>query len=329
MASNLSKVKALHYRHAVMLPKKDALLNSDLQNRLSEIVNHKFPTVEDRIYYLETGDSEPSVASHAHMVLSDSFDRNGLFFGEIVYIEPGNSVPVFDVSEYKKSRLAYEALKLSGSDPKEYLDSVAYIGVVKNHVIILQSRAIRIKDIENYINFILKDNLRVDVDNFIILQAGNLRLTNELLMRSNVKNVSLKLPLSSYGDGVDDVASELLKSLIGEHRVDELRKHSSLQVSSQDFSREHLTIDVSIGYKYKATDDEQNILRKITEALIDNRDEALTIELKGAGILRNDEIQIKDTVNIEYSNGMPVIDSVCDEMVEWLLRLLADGVINP
>ncbi|WP_225852787.1 hypothetical protein, partial [Haemophilus parainfluenzae] len=86
----------------------------------------------------------------------------------------GNSVPVFDVSEYKKNRLAYEALKLTGSVPKEYLDSVAYIGIVKNHVIILQSRTIRIKDIENYINYILKDNLRVDVDNFIILQAGNL-----------------------------------------------------------------------------------------------------------------------------------------------------------
>ncbi len=69
MASNPSKVKALHYRHAVMLPKKDALLASDLQNRMNEIVNHKFPTVEDRIYYLETGDSDPCVREGANKFL--------------------------------------------------------------------------------------------------------------------------------------------------------------------------------------------------------------------------------------------------------------------
>lgn len=325
MATNNTKVKALHYRHAVMLPKKDALLNSDLQSRLIEVVTHKFPTVEDRVLFLENGDYDPSVTTHSHMVMSNSFDRNGIFFAEIVYIEPGGSVPVFDVSEYKNPKLEYEAFRIAGADVKEYLDSFAYIGVVKNHVVILQSRAIRIKDIENYINFILKENLRVDVDNFIVLQASNLSISNEFLRRNNVKNVSLKLPLTYNGDGVDDAASELLRSLIGEHRVDELKRSSVPDTSI----KEHLTIDISIGYKYRATDNEQRLLRKITEGLIDNRDEMLTIELKGAGILKNEEIQLKDNVSIEYSKGLPVVDSVCDEMVEWLLRLLDNGVINP
>ncbi|HFP4609051.1 TPA: hypothetical protein ACHHNY_004379 [Escherichia coli] len=325
MAANNTKIKALHYRHAVMLPKKDALLTSDLQSRLSEIVTHKFRTVQDRVHFLETKDSDPDVATHAHMVMSNSFERNGMFFAEIVYIEPGGSIPVFDVTEYKNPKLEYEAFRIAGGDVKEYLDSFAYIGVVKNHVVILQSRAIRIKDIENYINFILKENLRVDVENFIVLQVNNLSISNEFLRRNNIKNVSLKLPLTYNGNGVDDAASELLRSLIGEHRVEELRKNSTPDTEI----KEHLTIDISIGYKYRASDNEQDLLRKITEGLIDNRDEMLTIELKGAGILKNDEIQIKDNVSIEYSKGLPVVDSVCDEMVEWLLRLLDAGVINP
>lgn len=325
MATNITKVKALHYRHAVMLPKQAALLTSDLQSRLAEVVTNKFPTVEDRVLFLENGDAEPDIATHAHMVMSKSFERNGIFFAEIVYIEPGGSVPVFDVTEYKNPKLEYEAFRITGADVKEYLDSFAYIGVVKNHVVILQSRAIRIKDIENYINFILKENLRVDVNNFIVLQASNLSISNEFLRRNNVKNVSLKLPLTYNGDGVDDAASELLRSLIGEHRVDELKRNSVPDTSI----KEHLTIDISIGYKYRASENEQQLLRKITEGLIDNRDEMLTIELKGAGILKNDEIQLKDNVSIEYSKGLPVVDSVCDEMVEWLIRLLDTGVINP
>lgn len=325
MAANNTKLKALHYRHAVMLPKKDALLNSDLQSRLNEVVTQKLKTVEDRVLFLESGDTEPDVTTHAHMVMANSFDRNGIFFAEIVYIEPGGSVPVFGVAEYKNSKLEYEAFRIEGGDVKEYLDSFAYIGVVKNHVIIIQSRAIRIKDIENYINVLLKENLRVDINNFIVLQASNLSISNEFLKRNNVKNVSLKLPLTYNGDGVDDAASELLRSLIGEHRVDELKRNSVPDPSV----REHLTIDISIGYKYRATDNEQQLLRKITEGLIDNRDEMLTIELKGAGILKNDEIQLKNNVNIEYNKGLPVVDSVCDEMVEWLITLLDNGVINP
>ncbi|GCY00887.1 hypothetical protein [Escherichia coli] len=106
-----------------------------------------------------------------------------------------------------------------------------------------------------------------------------------------------------------------------------MKKNAILNDGSPD--RESLSIDISIGYKYKASESEQDMLRKITQGLVDNRDESLTIELKGAGILRNDEIQLKDSVNIEYSNGMLIADNVAEEMISWLLRLLDTGVINP
>lgn len=199
--------------------------------------------------------------------------------------------------------------------------------MIKNHFIILQSRSIRIKDIENYINFILQDNLSITDDNFIVLQANNLSLNTDFLKRNIVKNVSLKLPLTYYGNNIDDTASELLKTLVGEHRINEMKKNAILNDGSPD--RESLSIDISIGYKYKASESEQDMLRKITQGLVDNRDESLTIELKGAGILRNDEIQLKDSVNIEYSNGMLIADNVAEEMISWLLRLLDTGVINP
>ncbi|HAL9199490.1 TPA: hypothetical protein N6Y69_003349, partial [Escherichia coli] len=164
-------------------------------------------------------------------------------------------------------------------------------------------------------------------DNFIVLQANNLSLNTDFLKRNIVKNVSLKLPLTYYGNNIDDTASELLKTLVGEHRINEMKKNAILNDGSPD--RESLSIDISIGYKYKASESEQDMLRKITQGLVDNRDESLTIELKGAGILRNDEIQLKDSVNIEYSNGMLIADNVAEEMISWLLRLLDTGVINP
>jgi len=327
MASQGYKSKVLHYRHAILLPRKDALLTSDLQNRMASLVNTKAPNVKDRLFYPDSTDNSGSLATHAHMVLSNSYDTHGMFIAEIVYIEPGNSVPVFSVSDYASRSLAYEALNLSSGNAREYLESIAYIGVIKNHVIILQSRSIRIKDIENYINFLLQDNLSISDDNFIVLQANNLSINEDFLKKNKVKNVSLKLPLTYHGNDVDDAASELLKTLIGEHRINEMKKNVILNENSLE--RDSLSIDISIGYKYKASESEQDMLRKITQGLVDNRDESLTIELKGAGILRNDEIQLKDSVNIEFSNGMLITESVSEEMVSWLLRLLDSGVINP
>ncbi|EEY8845519.1 hypothetical protein NOI83_22935 [Escherichia coli] len=327
MATQDYKSKMLHYRHAIMLPKKDALLTSNLQDRLANLVKIKVPNVADRLFFPDVPDNNGNVAAHAHMVLSNSKEIHGMFFAEIVYIEPGSSIPVFSVSDYAKTALTYETLNLSSGNAREYLESIAYIGVIKNHFIILQSRSIRIKDIENYINFILQDNLSITDDNFIVLQANNLSLNTDFLKRNIVKNVSLKLPLTYYGNNIDDTASELLKTLVGEHRINEMKKNTILNDGSPD--RESLSIDISIGYKYKASESEQDMLRKITQGLVDNRDESLTIELKGAGILRNDEIQLKDSVNIEYSNGMLIADNVAEEMISWLLRLLDTGVINP
>lgn len=328
MAKNDVRNKTLHYRYAITLPDHSLFETKDLQFRLKDQLASNYVSVKDRLLFtdLPSGLGTPTVARHAHMAISKWFEQGGMLFAEIVYIEPGNSVPVFPISDYDKDQLSYAALNISSNKVNEYLDSIAYIGIVKNHLVILQSRSIRMKDIENYLNFILESDICKGRNNYLVVQANNLTISNDLLKRNEVKNVSLNLPVTYNGTYLDANAADLLMSLIGEQRVAEIKEKSLQHLDSK---KDSLNINISIGYKYKATLDELELLKRITEGLVDNRDESLTIELKGAGILRNDEIQVKDSFNIAYSNGLPVKEKVADEMINWLLSLLNKGVINP
>ncbi|MBD1571500.1 hypothetical protein [Aliivibrio sp. S10_S31] len=311
--------KQIHYRHAVLLPNHSKLGLQTLQQRFSRLMSQELTNITDRLYF-QSGDS---IEKDPHMAFSHCFEEKGMFCGQIVYVEPGNSVPVISKNDYNKASLPVEALQISDEMSREYLDSIAFISIINNHVIILQSKAIRIKDIEEYLNFLLQSNKEIDDYEFVTLQANNLTLDDNTLKNKQVKNVNITLPLSVNPSHLDDtVAFDVLSSLLGSHRIEELK-------SLQTTDTKDLKIDINIGYKYNTNDANQNMLTKLTQDLLDNRDESLTIELKGTGRLVGDEIQLKTTINLPYDKSLPVTEHVFRLMLDWLLELLDQGVINP
>lgn len=319
--------KVLHYRHAVMLPEHNKLTQQTLQTRMSFLLEHELTLVKDRVYFPDEADNhsiiEMDTRKNAHLTITECHTENNVFCAQLAYIEPGNSIPVISNNDYAKTSLDVEALKLNEAQSKEYLDSIAFIQIVNNHIIILQSKTIRIKDLEEYINYLLRNNNKLAEAEFIILQANNLELNDSTLRNKKIKNVNLQLPLSVSTEDMDDNAAfEVLSSLIGHQRLEELKQ---LQTSRTN----DLKIDINIGYKYNTTDVNQHLLSKITQDLIDNRDESLTIELKGAGKLVGDEIQLKNDTQIPYHNRLPVPEHVYSIMLDWLIDLLDQGVINP
>ncbi|HAS6878219.1 hypothetical protein [Vibrio alginolyticus] len=289
---------------------------------MTRIVEQELTKVEERLYFF-SDDEDSDIEKEPHMAFSQCFTESGMFCGQIVYVEPGNSVPVISRNDYAKSTLSVEALHFNDESSREYLDSIAFVSVVNNHVIILQSKAIRIKDVEEYINHLLRTCGEFDDAEFVVLQANNLTLDDNTLRNKQVKNVNLSLPLSAnWASPEEDPAFEILRTLIGHQRIEEIKNRQTTDSSD-------LKIDINIGYKYNTTDTNQKILTQITQDLLDNRDESLVIELKGAGRLIGDEIQLKVAINLPYDNSLPVTEHVFQQMMDWLLELLDQGVINP
>lgn len=320
-----SRRKTLHYRHAVMLPDQSMLTRLTLQDRLESIVSQQLTTVADRCYYPDSyDDDDQSLDKNSHITFSFCESIEGMLCAEIVYIEPGKSIPVISKSDYENKALEYEALNLTEGGKSEFLESVAFIGIVKNHIVILQSKSIRLKDIEDYINHLLQRTHNIEEHSFIVMQANNQTVDNYTLKNKQVKNVKITLPLSIAHDiSSRETAFNVLGVLLGQNRIDEIRY---LQENSQGRS---LDLDISVGYKYSTDQDNQQFLKLITQGLLDNRDESLTIELKGAGRLVGEQMQVKTDAYFIYSKSMLVREHVFEKMIDWLIQLLDQGVIKP
>lgn len=320
--------KAFHYRHSVFLPFSGAMQGKNLQSVLSHLLKHKFKTIRDRCYYPDKKNIGDAVNDSLwpHFFVNSIDEEFSMLCLEVMYVEPGNSVPIIE-TEYDKSEIECEALlppSASGDKSREFLDSIAYVAILENHVIFMQSKAIGIKDIEEYVNYLLGEaGIFADEKAGVLFQSANTGIPSLSLRQKSVKSVRLNLPLANGVSSLDvDDGIKLLETLVGEARLKELKKKIGIEISE-------LKIDISFGYKYSTSNRNQELLALIAQGLLDSRDEDLEIELKGAGRIVGDEIQIKKYEGVEYSDSLPRKSDVYRIMANWLVDLLEQGIIEP
>ncbi|WP_318369835.1 hypothetical protein [Enterobacter sp.] len=323
-----TKRKALHYRRSVLLPNVEQGESQPLQMRLDRAYRHQLTSVESRCFFCDIADDrqdEGDFKKDPHFFISKAEEKFSMFCAEIMYVEPGNSVATI-VADYSVKDLESESLPAThelGLDSREYLESVAYISVIDNHVIILQSKAIRIKDIENYINHILKKTNELNKSELVLLQVNSLSSSSVSLNNNKVKRIKLSLPMAHSPSTADfEDGYRVLETLVGEERLSSIKNSMGIDISD-------LMVDISIGYKYSTSSSNEQILEHLAKDFIDNRDEDLVIELKGAGRIVGEEVQVKEYKYVPYRNNQPVKEAVYEMMTSWLISLLERGNIEP
>lgn len=320
--------KGFHYRHAVFFPSPAEHAHTNLQSILKTIFKSHLKSINERCFFPDHRDIGRPENDHKwpHFFVNCVADNYSMLCLEIMYIEPGSSVPIIE-TDYAKSEIECQALQppaINGDDSREFLDSIAYVAVLENHVMFMQSKAIGIKDIEEYFNFVIsKTNTFGEADAKLLFQSDNRGLASLTLKQKTVKNVRLNLPLANSMSSLDvDDGMRVLETLIGPSRVESLKEKIGIGIAD-------LKIDISFGYKYTTSQDNQEILSNIAQGLLDSRDEELEIELKGAGRIVGDEIQIKKQDSVTYTLSLPDRDDVYRIMANWLVELLETGVIEP
>lgn len=320
--------KGFHYRHAVFIPSPAAHAHTNLESILKTIFKRHLTSINERCYYPERKNigNDAVDRKQPHMFINSVNEHYSLLCLELMYIEPGSSVTIIE-TDYEKNEIACEALlppSISGDESREFLESIAYVAVIENHVMFMQSKAIGIKDIEEYFNFaILKTSALGDAGGILHFHSDNKNLASLTLKQKSVKNVKLNLPLAASLSSLEaDDGMKVLETLIGTSRLNELKQKIGIEIAD-------LKIDISFGYKYTTTQRNQDILSTIAQDLLDSRDEELEIELKGAGRIVGDEIQIKKYENVNYTLSLPDKDDVYRIMANWLVELLEQGVVEP
>lgn len=330
--SMATKRKLLHYRKAQFF----SPVSGDLQSLLAEALD-KLNSVGERFDVIDDSAGDIVEDTGFRRFINTHRSNLGMEFGNLVLYADGvnkqtltidKSVDELDVEQMAPPETA-------DGRRREFLESILYYGIKNNHVVLLQSMALKSREIESYLNWILKKSEVISEENNIFLNNYAPSITKEKLENSTVKSVKLGTPLYNTFEEVSDKVSTNVKKrfkpmgegldilkLIAQHRlddfsVDELQDDSNLEVF------------IEVTYKGQTDNDSQALLNKLTQALRHSGDDDIRIDLKGAGTIVGSELQIKSFKNMEVHNGIVLPKSVFENMHEWLASNLEMGFIDP
>jgi len=327
---------------------------SESQKTLQELLLAAFgnaPSAFDRQEPIdETGDLKRVIGSFKE-------DREVLL-GHLLMYEKGMDITYLTENETEKGsfevrRASLKSIDtLSGADAnertqddakiKEVLQGALFFGVADNHVIFLQSQVVNERRLELHLNWLLKDCTN------LLDGTGSVTLTNqpaksvvETIKAAKVKEVSLGTPvqISSTMDGASGSLSGSSDSSVEvvTHKVSggfELLKNYMSTMLRDDSEISNLTNDsnlevfIKVRYLNKTDKNGETFLDKLAIATRNFDPEDTTIELKGGGKIRGDELRLSKQVRVGAINKVLEKADVYDNIVKWIEELLESGEID-
>ncbi len=324
-----TKRKQFHYRRAVFLRPTGEPLQSLLESALS-----KLTPIAERFQETPTGapDQDWKMFINHHPVFL------GMQFGNLVMYAPAQAKSAITM-DLKADELNIEQIfpPTDGERNREFLDSILHFGIMKNHVILLQSMSLRARDFEKYLNDILRKANLLPEDNAVFLDSTPPPSVAEQAQKIPVKSVKIGTPLFLFSpteNNSDDLETkkinlsfpklgegmEILKALIPE-RIKEF-------VPSDFYSTKNLEVHVEISYKRQTNESSTDFLGKLARSLRNSGEDDLRIELKNGSIILGSELQIKNNRPITFNDGLINQQEAFESMYSWLLELLENGTID-
>lgn len=316
-----TKPKTLHYRRAQFLtPTRtlEELLSAAL--RVNSLVANRVETVTT------VGDC---------LLINHTTNHRGLLCGNLITYEHGtnklfltvdDTLTAFPIAQVSPPELA-------SKKRTEFLDSILYFGVKGNHVILMQSNALKGKQLELYLNWFLSACGVLSNNNRVELVDHPPRMTTDQLASRPVKKVSYVSAMAhemapKAAPGSNDVknktlrltpvgrAIDILKAAIGVKEFEKLKLDDALDGNLQ--------VALEVTYQRTTTQEGQKVINDIARALRNVDGDDISVQVPGLGTLKGDDLKLSKHVVVSCHNGHVDMLELFDEMHQWLLGL-AEG----
>ncbi|WP_375320642.1 hypothetical protein [Aliivibrio logei] len=331
------KYKMLHYRRA-----KSDKTDKSLQDLLTASLRSK-PFVKDRYQLLNVDDqaSDESDLEQVKMFVNHTSTNYSILFGEIVRYSDGAFKSMVKVDD-SATHLSIEQVappKAEDGKQREFLDSLMYFAVFDNHVVIIQSSLLLIRDFEKHINWLLKE---ADIhDNPCFLMTKEIpKEHREQIEKANTKSLRIGTPLVETIDDkpvqeakkyIDTLQTknvkfspsgrslDFIKELIPEAIRDKFDL-SNEKILADALKGSDLQVSVEISYKRKATKQSQDIINSFSSAFrhMNPEDIEVEIDFDKVGKLKGKQLSIQKKLNVKYYDGVIDILDLQLKIRDWL-----------
>lgn len=266
--------------------------------------------------------------------------QNGMLFGQMLYYESGKDQTVVIVDD-TTNEYPVESLKLprrKDGKNQEVLESVLYFGILDNHVVLAQSQALRARDFENHIHWLLWNCTKLLKDKEIVTLSDHPSPeARDKIEKSHVKKVLLGASLESepedemetkevdhakkisfrpVGKGYDAV-----KAFLGEKWGKDIRLEEALDDAN-------LQVNIEITYIRKTTATAHKLLDNIATSMRHAEPEDVKVYTDSGAVIKGNEIKLRADLNVTTHNGFVDSMDMYSEMHKWLEDRIKDGSIQ-
>ena len=316
MAPRETRKRTLHYKHATIIGGR----TTSLAHLLDQAIHKECrPLKRAQIF----GEASENVQLVNHPSL-----KGQMVCAAFLDFTKGAYQPTIKLDEEKMQLVIGQ---LPPGKREEFIESMLFFGVQRNHVILLQSNGLRSGQLERHLNWLLGDCTHV-------LPAGaHLALLDQPTsearqMLGPVQKVRLRAPVAV--DESSPIREETPKrvSLSAAVRQSILEVLKDSGAFLEQFSaNEALTInDLELSLEIRRTGrrrDGTSLLDELARTLR-NTDDEFELETRSGRVLRSGDWRLVTNKRVEVTNGIPELADVAEKMHDWLAQLIQDRQVQ-
>lgn len=221
---------------------------------------------------------------------------------------------------------------------QEFLEGTCYLGIAKNHVLLVGSRALGARPTEHYLNWLLEQGGVLGKNNRVGLSDQISQATRERIQASHVKEVEIGTPfLEARETAVDStpvkagvklaafeyggLGLEILRQVIGAEKLERMRLADAVDGN--------IEVTLKVRYKRSTTEKAHKVLDNIALAVRNLDSEDVKLTLAGGGTVSGNELKLSAPLSVEARDGIPDPDALFKKMHEWLLAQIENQIIEP
>lgn len=333
MAKKTTAKRRVHYRKTEFTGKQKQSLQQLVSAALTQ-----HPLVQDRTEAIDAQATEVRL-------ISKHLDVNGFLCGHLVSFERGRyQAMISDDPKAKSLSLTAMSAPKQGNVQHQWVPGVLYFAIRDNHVIVVQSAAVRTTAFENHLAWLLraKSNL-LNAQQGFVLKDEPQPATKERIKRAHVKSVSIGRPLMS------ETSADAGTVTLGEKTLKKFRPDNAFinlfkEILEDDTRFEKLGLEdslfdgnlevwIEIRYPKRKRSTPENavqLLDNLGIALRDIDDNQARLQLKDGTVVEGKELRISSDLEIEVdAKGLPVDKDLFEQMGSWLQLQMKNGIISP
>ena len=340
--------KTIHYKRATVSG------GACLQDLLSEILDPQGQAgkASKRKESVNADDGSFRVINHSR-------EYSGVLFCQMIYFEPGKSQAFITIDDNadsytldaftndKLNEVPDEVAREQEKHRREFVDSLLYFGVFENHVVVLQSSALRSRELEAHLGWLV-GTFGAESMVTVILSDQPSQETYERIAQSPVKKISIGTPVETQVK-----EDEAQRDITSNHSPDEqhldakkVKFYPSGRAASilsaaigadwfnrfdleDDLDDANLQVSLEITYMRKTTKEGQKVLDNLAVSMRHMSEEDVTVELKGGGTLKGPDLKMSGPVSIsKLENGLLDEGVLYHRMHAWLVSKIRTGDID-